>query len=100
MLLTYDEMILMKWLHDPVYNEPLPKSMEWTLITILYRNFKFDRQFARQLRVCLPKANKSILLGKRFLKWGGRGGEGEGDGVLFKKATVHFSSGGIAREPC
>ena len=39
--------------------------------------------------------------GKRFLNVGGGGGGGGGGmGVLFKKATIHFSSGGIAREPC
>ena len=61
---TYVEMIFMRWLHDSIYNETLSKSMEWTLITILSRNFKFDRHFTFEqgnLRVCLPKANTSKL---------------------------------------
>ena len=62
--------------------------MEWTLITILSRNFKFDRHLFEQgnLRVCLPKANTSVLLrGTFFERWGG-----EGSGGVIQESNCPF----------
>ena len=75
--------------------------MKWTLITILSRNFKFDRHLSKEICVsAYRRLTNRFCYGKRFLNVGGGGGGGGGGmGVLFKKATIHFPSGGIAREP-
>ena len=75
MLPTHVEVILMRWLHDPIYNETLPKSMKWTLITILSRNFKFDRHLSKA--ICMSanrRLTNRVCYGKRFLNVGGGGG--------------------------
>ena len=60
------------------YGPALPKSMKWTLIAILSKNFKFDRHLSKA--ICLSayrRLTNRFCHGKPFLeRWGGGGGGG------------------------
>ena len=74
MLPTYVETILMRWLHNPINNETLPKPIEWTLMTILSRNFKFDRHLSKV--ICMsayPRLTNRFCYGQCFLNVAGGG---------------------------
>ena len=51
--------------------------MEWTLITILSRNFKFDGHWSKAICVsAYRRLTHRFCYGKRFLNVGGGGGGG------------------------